>query len=838
VAITYQQTDTSATFNVGCSGQSAGVTTAAAQASVGGTAGSTPITGDPDNNLTRACIAFDCSPAVNYGADWPAGTVTVHINISACDGGTQLTRVDVCDFDGSSTYQSWGSNTSPGHTRGTTNSDLSVPVTVTSITPGSAANSRVFVVLTFNNNDNHGASDVSVTPSLTIVAPFVAANYVQSHFRIRSADTVGLNADSGWAAAEDTNATIGRGVRFRIRFRIVEDGGGGGTDDLHLQCRLNGGTWLDVFPLGVGTGAESPAQAIYSLQFTDGDATSTQLLTSSGGTYVNGVGDSNAAVVTAINNEETEIEFCVQIMSTYDAGAHNEVVPSNTVDFRVVRGVTGSEILLDTYTNTPTVTVADTANYIGGCYVETPNRLGPFMDSNQNLYFFCEYAETFNDMTVRKSTDDGVTWRVIDGANRPNENDMEGADVVQSGTELYLLVVTTTVTFHSFRTSDAGTSPDTWQIKDQVVDGTYTPSASQQGCIEARSDGTFVAFYNDGASPARIHYRIRSSGGTWGGDNLVDTEAATNFTGVRTVKAGSDTIHIFYKDDTNGIVYHRTLSSGDSLSGRQSIATGISTGVTPDATTVLPPQYWNDGSEQVLALYQKAIDGPIFSKLLTGGTPGSELQATDFGAGTDGAGAGSDAPDATATLDPSYGNSRLAFVLYHRVSDGDLYRATYTPGSGWGTDDNVQTAVDVNFVGANVFTHANGKVLGYVYDDAAAGGSGQIWYGEVALDVILTPSPATAAFTATTPTVVQTVNPTPATAAFTATTPTVDQGGQSVTPTPAPASFAATTPATVSYTVNPTPATAAFSATTPTVTQPAPSNIWYPVFQAVMPWRT
>ena len=163
------QTDTGATFNVGCSGQTAGASTAARSMVEGGSAGSSEVSVDPGNNVTRAVFAFvSGKPGVGT---WQAGDYVIPINISTCDGGTQLTRVDVCDFLAGTGYVSVASNTSPGHTRGNTGV-LSVTVNRGSdYTPQDATDSQLFVVLTFNNNDAHGASGVGITPSETVTTP-------------------------------------------------------------------------------------------------------------------------------------------------------------------------------------------------------------------------------------------------------------------------------------------------------------------------------------------------------------------------------------------------------------------------------------------------------------------------------------------------------------------------------------------------------------------------------------------------------------------------------------------------------------------------------------------
>lgn len=167
------QTDTSATFNVGCSTRSAGSTTAGRQAISGGTAGATEVTIDPglDTEASQRAVMIFESGAPNV-AEWADGTWTVPVNITTCDAGTILREVWICDNNGG-TFSTVGSNTSPGHTRGATG-----VVTVNIVNPGlhtpqSQANSTVFIVLVFSNNDPHGQSSAGVTPNQTINTPIV-----------------------------------------------------------------------------------------------------------------------------------------------------------------------------------------------------------------------------------------------------------------------------------------------------------------------------------------------------------------------------------------------------------------------------------------------------------------------------------------------------------------------------------------------------------------------------------------------------------------------------------------------------------------------------------------
>lgn len=167
--IDYQQTDTAATFNIGCSGQTAGVTTDARQMTVGGTAGVTGQSCDPGNNVTRACVAID-GTAPGASASWNAGNWTIRINHTTMDGGTSLTRIDVCDFNGTS-YTTVVSDTAPGHSPGATGVFTRVINQPSSHTPQSASLSRPFIVFTYTNTDPHGASGFTYVPSEIINTP-------------------------------------------------------------------------------------------------------------------------------------------------------------------------------------------------------------------------------------------------------------------------------------------------------------------------------------------------------------------------------------------------------------------------------------------------------------------------------------------------------------------------------------------------------------------------------------------------------------------------------------------------------------------------------------------
>lgn len=556
--------------------------------------------------------------------------------------------------------------------------------------------------------------------------------FIQEFFRIRSGDTVGLNVDSAWAAAENVNATIGTGLEFRIRFKVRETAGGDTSGVTYkLQVKRNAGGFVDLDVLG---GSTAPAcQVVLSSQFDEGDA-ATELLTNTV-TYVNGTGqEDNLTGAFSLTSEETEFEFCLMIMSFHDGPTQNVV--SDTLEFRVVES--DGTVFGGTYTN-PVVTVSETAGYIGGTFAETPCRIGPYVDTNGNIYAIIEHAESENNVVVIKSTDGGDTWREQDGAGRPTTVDMEGVDMVKVGDTLHVLHQEgADVLYHRFTMSDHGSTPDEWTIIDEAVD-TVTEFGTQCCTLAVLADGSIRGFYVDGVSPNRVRYKTRSTGGTWGSQNSVDDEANKDMISPFCVLGASDLVHLIYKDNTSGEgeIFHRSLNSSDTLSARETISTGIDAAGSGDNVPYAPPVFYDDSGVEVIAiLYQKdgsAALAEMFSKFIRDdASPGSEATATDNDVERDQG--GSHQTIASATVD-----GKTVHLLYSENSTTDIWHAQNTDEGGWGTDVELKDAVTAEWVRAEVFTHSSGnggdKVIGYIWDDGSNGGTGRIKYNEVILVV-------------------------------------------------------------------------------------------------------
>jgi RTX calcium-binding nonapeptide repeat (4 copies) len=566
---------------------------------------------------------------------------------------------------------------------------------------------------------------------LNCEGPVVGNDFSQPHFRIRSDDSQTLNADAGWAAALDTNVTMDVEKKFRIRFE-VENSGAAVNIGFKLLYRKNGGAWIDA---AVVTNEAAPAvtesvEIRPSAQYADGDAT-TNILSGSSATFAAGTGNEDND--TGLWNNGTahgEFEWAVLIRRTFGTfpnspTGHN--VDGDEFEFRLstTAGDAFSETVLP-----PKVTLNVPARLLGGTIVETPGRMGPHKDGNGNLYYLMEYSETYPLAALMKSGDGGNTWVPQDVLSPPEKRDWESADILISGTELKVFQQQgQNVFFHTFRTSEDGT-PDTWNIKDEVAAATQpSTNTNQCGSLVRRSDGSFVAFFCEDLSSSfgRVAYNVRSSGGTWGTEVIIDSEASTGFEWAVGVLGESDLTHIFYLDRTNGIVYYRTLTSGGTLSGRTQIATGLTGSGDSNIAGILPAVYYDDaGAEKVLVVYKKS-DDKLYAVTVTDGTPGSE-QAVTSETVVSNVG-GSHSPGAALVVDGT-----TAYVLYGDNSTKDLWLRSSVNGAAWSSATEIEDNVTVDLVTASVFTHSAGnggdKVIGYIFDNGSEGFTGKLTYGE------------------------------------------------------------------------------------------------------------
>jgi hypothetical protein len=545
-----------------------------------------------------------------------------------------------------------------------------------------------------------------------------AAPSAQSSFRVRSDFGVPLNADHGWAGAVNEDVTIAADRPFRIRFEVERAPLSSGSREFRLQYKRNAGEWTDVeahdFPKPDSDNARTPRVSIVSCAaYKNGEAT-TDLLEGSTIDFRAGAGVSLAERTMSWTGAGShgEFEWAVVVRRFADEAVTNE--PGDTFEFRMVEA---GGAVLGAYRN-PVLRLVVPAGHVGGTFVETPGRIGPWKAGNGDLYFIMEPAETSNLFMIVKSADSGRTWQEVDAMNRPPTRDLEAVDARQVGDTIHILhEVSRSARYHSFRTSDHPTQPDSWATRGELV-ANVSPVA-QAAALEVRSDGSLVAFY---VGPTRIHYRIRSPAGAWGVEHVIDPDLGPNLAGPQAVRGVGDTVHLAYYG-TDGTIWYRRLLANGTLTNPQQLATGAGTS-RAEYGAVLPLIYIPE-INTVVIMYRLASGHLWERRVVSDGAPTPAVRVTDRSVITDAV--DSQQPGADAMLD-----GRTLHVLFIEQSSRSIF-STRDSG-GWQPSALRVDKILGSWIRGNIYTRRDGaRVYGYVYDGGSNGGAGMNRFGEVLL---------------------------------------------------------------------------------------------------------
>jgi hypothetical protein len=507
---------------------------------------------------------------------------------------------------------------------------------------------------------------------------------------------------------------------FRIRFEVESSASSGRPQPLRLQVRRNDGSWTAVraadFPYPSAT--TPPVSIVSTTAYADSTAT-TDLLEGSGAPFRAGAGVNlvdSTRPLPADSSIHSEWEWPLVIRRFADGGVTNNA--GDTFAFRMA-DAKGRPVVSGTY---PTVTVAVPPRLLGGTFVETPGRLGPWEASNGDLYFIMEPAETYNVLMVVKSTDGGQTWQEVDGANRPVTGDLEGFGSDRHGDIIHMLHQTSDeVLHHAFRTSDHPTDPDTWVVRDDTVATPGEPPV-QVATITARSDGSLVAVYG---GPEKIRLAICSPEGAWSEETIIDASTPPNLSGPHTVLGADDVVHLAYTG-RNGTAWYRRIQPDGTLTPRVQIASGIGT-TEADVGSVLPLVFLPEANTVVI-LYRRA-DGTLWARrIIDRGAPTEPVQVTlrrvvQNAVDSDQAGADAIALDG------------IVHVLFIEDGTGHIYHTRSNAAGTWSPATLQVDSVDAQWIRGMPLTQGSEapNVYGFVYDAGSNGGSGMNRYAEVPL---------------------------------------------------------------------------------------------------------
>lgn len=444
----------------------------------------------------------------------------------------------------------------------------------------------------------------------------------------------------------------------------------------------------------------------------------TDLLDGSSKPFAAGAGISFADRTPAWRSADShgEWEFPLVIRRFADGAVTND--DGDTFEFRMVdaRGkpVDSSRV--------PVITATVPPGHIGGTFVETPARVGPWQASSGDLYFPMEPSETYNVLMTVKSSDGGRTWREIDGDNRPKTDDLEGFASIHADGVIHMLHQTSDdVWYHAFNTSDHPTNPDVWAVQDERLASPIEPP-TQVADIAIRSDGSIVGVYG---GPDRIHYRIRSPEGAWSEETVIDADVAPNLSGPMMVSGAGDIVHLAYTGDDGTAWYRRILADG-TLSPRELLASDLATG-SEDIGAILPLVYLPE-TDTVSVIY-RLQSGLLSERRRTAGGDWSEaVRVSDRPVVQNAVDSDQVGADAIA-----HGNT--VHVLFIDEDSRSIFHARRKNNGQWTAPEPVVEGINAQWVrGMPVARNDSGTVYGFVYDAGSYGGSGMNRYATIELE--------------------------------------------------------------------------------------------------------
>ena len=528
-------------------------------------------------------------------------------------------------------------------------------------------------------------------------------------FRVRSDANVSLNADAGWASAENSAADIQYDQPFRFRIQVRATVSPTEGQLLRLQYRHNSETWL---PLGfAGFPYPDFATPVVSVISTDvyaqGEETERLLgaadLAWDDGAGINAV-DSTPVWRTTQDALEWEWPLVVRRFSDGPTFAEDgDVFELRVVDGqgRALAGQQSAELRL---TAAP--------GHLGGTFIETPTRIGPYQSEAGHLYFFMEPSETDNWFMAVKSTDAGQSWREVDGNNRPTTGDLEGVASTRTGSVIHIIhQISRKVFYHAFRMDDEVSADGKWLVTDQSI-ATPDEPPTQFADLVARSDGSLVTLYG---GSQRLFMQSRSAQGVWGAPQEIDSDVPPELSGPVMAIAADDTITMAYTGrDGSGFVRH--LRADGTLSARQLFSANL--GITDDENGAIVPLVVLAESGETVLIYREHT-GLLFERRFSRdgqlSSPVQVAQIPVIASAVDSEQVGADLIVHDSSLHLLFIDAQSRSIFYTRSREA----------GNWSAPQVVVEGIQGAWVRGSMLRDAAGNpVYGFVFDAGSTGGSG------------------------------------------------------------------------------------------------------------------
>ena len=536
-------------------------------------------------------------------------------------------------------------------------------------------------------------------------------------FRFREDLHAGLNDDSGWTAPENSAAEFNYDTPFRLRVQVR-----GGESSLPgvflgLQYQRENGPWTPVgtsdFPYPKF--ATPVVSVVTTTAYEHGEETERLL----GGALVDwdeGAGLNGIATTPVWNATDEAVEWEWPLVIRRFADGPNFMEDGEIFEIRVVDGK-GSPLAARV---NPRLSMSAAPGHLGGTFIETPGRIGPYQAESGNLYFFMEPTETDNRFMAVVSSDFGQSWKEADPGGRPMADDLEGVATARIDNTIHIIhQVSREVFHHAFEMDGSGAAR--WLIDSQSI-ATHEVPPTQFAALTARSDGSLVALY---AGPKKLFLQTRSPGGDWSEPAAIDQDVLPDLSGPVLAAGPNDVVTVAYTGrDGRGFIRH--LDPDGSLSPRKVLSNRL--GREDRENGAILPMVVLPESGTTVVLFREE-DGILHERRFSSGGELSEpIRVTSL-------------PVVANAVDSEQVGADLilhgstAYLLFIEETSRSIFHSYSKQPGAWSKPELLIDGIDGSWLRGSLHRDKKGRpVYGFVYDAGSKGGSGLNRYFALSLD--------------------------------------------------------------------------------------------------------